>query len=343
MLRSDVLTKVRSVPVSSALCTNQLTHNARTDLFVRDVVQPVLDKLKLVSSGGIELLGVYLYQFASSFERPPMTLYDLGSATAEDWQRFNSPSFAVQNTLPKSMQSSKMGAPIGNGQCMLLSLMLLLTNDCRWNENKAALWLRARAVFELIDNIRWYGELGGVEFVRDVLLSLLQSNKNRYGYDWPEHNALFVLANVVQRPIVVIEHQQRSTSTTTEQQRQRKTSRSQRNNDDLRHSERHCVFLPLRTIVDASIPPAARPTRLYLWHGNDDYVDQVANHYRPLSFADEQYVVHARHLTAKADELSTPFVENGWCETRESVFDALTGEPPPLFGERSFSVVLQHA
>lgn len=203
---------------------------------------------------------------------------------------------------------------------MMLSLMLLLTNNCRWNENEAALWLRALTVFELIDNVRWYYELaGGVEFVRDVLLSLLQRNENskKYGYSWPEHNTFFVLANVIQRPIVVIEHQQRGE----ENEQQHRQSARLQPNDDLRHSERHCIFLPLRTIVDPSLPEIARPTRFYLWHGNDEYVNQVANHFRPLSFIDQQYAVHARHLTVKSDELTAPFVENDWCLARESMFD----------------------
>lgn len=295
----------------------------------------MLDDVRRISAGGIEMLASYLQQyFASRFEPPSVTLFDLGSATAEDWhRRFKSPTLAILNALPKAMQECRFGSPIGNGQCMLLSVMLLLTNECRWNHNEAALWLRARMVFELIDNVRWYGELGGVEFVRDVLLSLLQANKNRYGFEWPEHNALFVLANVIQRPIVVIEHQQRSIverRDKQQQQQQQRLGRLQQLND-LRLSERNCIFLPLRT-VDPTLHGDARPTRLYLWHGNDDYVNQVANHFRPLSFADQTFAVHARHLTTKSDELTTPFVDNGWCESRESMFDELVGKTP-VFGK----------
>lgn len=311
----------------------------RTDLFVGGVVQPILDKVKLVASGGIEMLGVYLRHVSRRFERPPPTSYDLGSRMADDCQRrFKTPKFAMQKALPAAMQSARFGSPIGNGQCMLLSVMMLLV-DCRDNDNDAALWLRARAVFELIDNVRWYGELGGVEFVRDVLLSLLQQNDGSkvYGFDWPEHNTLFVLANVVGRPIVVVEQHQRSSlaAAVDEQQQRVRSSKRLQASDDLRNAERHCVFLPLRTIVDASIPPAVRPTRLYLWHGNDDYENAIANHFRPMSFVNEAFAVHARHLTLKADELTTPFVENDWCEARESMFDELIGKRS-LFGMSSW-------
>jgi hypothetical protein len=75
----------------------------RIDLFKESVIQPVLDDIQRISFAGIEMLATYLQQFASRFERPSSTQYNLESATPDDWQRrFKAPKTAIQNTLPKT-------------------------------------------------------------------------------------------------------------------------------------------------------------------------------------------------------------------------------------------------
>ena len=156
------------------------------------------------------MLAALLVRFGSSFKRPDEILRkENRKSVRSTGTTFDSLSNSLLSHLSDDLKSLTdrwtIGNPLGNGQCLFLSVAMLL-HGCKRDDNDAALWLRARCVFELIDNIELYCQLGGVGFVRDVFIWLLKANNHhRYGYCWPEIDVLFVLTNVIQKPIYIIQ------------------------------------------------------------------------------------------------------------------------------------------
>jgi len=77
-----------------------------------------------------------------------------------------------------------------------------------------ALWLRARCTVELLEQwplcVAWFGESGAC----DVLSSLVGANENsqRDGFAWPVAEAMWLLANVLRRRVVVVRKLQQRTA-----------------------------------------------------------------------------------------------------------------------------------
>jgi hypothetical protein len=290
------------------------------DLFELSM-QATIDCVQRVASGGAEMLAVLLKKnVGDAYARPLDEEHArLNSVSFEQW-KFPPISDALRSSLPASLVSlvKQVGNPVGNGQCMPLSLMMQSTG-CGEKDNDAAKLLRALAVFELIEHVEFYLGLGGVEFVRDVFVSLVGKGRNgQYGYAWPEHNTMFVFANVLQRAIVVVE--------------QRHSGGRRHANDDERHGEPDAVFLPLR--FNATTPLSIRSPALFVIHCNDAGSQHVADHFRPLALNDVDgklmLLFHARHMSKQVDELTRPFVDKGWCLARGVEFDDLILSVDPL-------------
>jgi hypothetical protein len=158
------------------------------DLFELSM-QATIDCVQRVASGGAEMLAVLLKKnVGDAYARPLDEEHArLNSVSFEQW-KFPPISDALRSSLPASLVSlvKQVGNPVGNGQCMPLSLMMQSTG-CGEKDNDAAKLLRALAVFELIEHVEFYLGLGGVEFVRDVFVSLVGKGRNgQYGYAWPD-------------------------------------------------------------------------------------------------------------------------------------------------------------
>jgi hypothetical protein len=95
------------------------------------------------------------------------------------------------------------------GQCLFSSIGLLL---CESGSDAVSLWLRGRCVFELVEHWALYTEWFNAVLVRDMLHSLVGSSSARYGYSWPTSEVILLLANVLERRIVVVKNFSRQLS-----------------------------------------------------------------------------------------------------------------------------------
>jgi hypothetical protein len=174
------------------------------------------------------------------------------------------------------------------GQCLFSSVGLLEFGS---GSDDVSLWLRARCVFELVEHWALYTEWFNAQIVRDMLFVLLGKSGEsgaRYGYSWVTPEVNLLLANVLERRIVIV----------------KKFSRQMSRRDP--HSEPH-VHLPLRC-VDADEWRAREPLVL----------EFSGDHYRPLRCSEwlvdfralaVEYNVASMVLSMKLGELA----ERGCC------------------------------
>lgn len=97
------------------------------------------------------------------------------------------------------------------GQCLFSSAALPLYGR---GDDEVALWLRARCVFELLEQWQLYCGWFGEETARDMLDSLVGENPNsqRYGCKWPVAEVIWLLSSVLRRRIVVVRKLSRKTA-----------------------------------------------------------------------------------------------------------------------------------
>jgi hypothetical protein len=139
------------------------------------------------------------------------------------------------------------------GQCLFSSVGLLL---CGSGSDAVSLWLRARCVFELVEHWALYTEWFNAQIVRDMLFVLVGKSDElepRYGYAWVPIEVNLLLANLLERRVVIV----------------KKFSRQMSRRDP--HTEPH-VHLPLRRVGVIDDWRAREPLVL-LFSGD---------HYRPL-------------------------------------------------------------
>jgi hypothetical protein len=105
--------------------------------------------------------------------------------------------------VPKAWYTGtiKVGSSTDAGQCLFSSIAMLVYNR---RDDKVALWLRARCVFELLGFWQLYCDWFTVPTARDMLDSLVgPTPMSRYGYKWPIVEVLWLLSNVLRHRIVV--------------------------------------------------------------------------------------------------------------------------------------------
>jgi hypothetical protein len=97
-----------------------------------------------------------------------------------------------------------VGKSSARGQCLFSSIGILLFGG---GADRIALRLRALCIFELVDRwaqyVDWFDDLT----VRDMLASLVgapDDDDRKFGFAWPTAEVLLVLANVLQRRIVIV-------------------------------------------------------------------------------------------------------------------------------------------
>jgi hypothetical protein len=97
-----------------------------------------------------------------------------------------------------------VGKSSARGQCLFSSVGILLFGG---GADRAALRLRALCIFELVERwaqyVDWFDDLT----VRDMLASLVgapDDEDRKFGFAWPTAEVLLVLANVLQRRIVIV-------------------------------------------------------------------------------------------------------------------------------------------
>jgi hypothetical protein len=97
-----------------------------------------------------------------------------------------------------------VGRSSARGQCLFSSVGILLFGG---GADRIALRLRALCIFELVDRwpqyVDWFDNLT----VRDMLASLVgapDDDDRKFGFAWPTAEVLLVLANVLQRRIVIV-------------------------------------------------------------------------------------------------------------------------------------------
>ena len=209
--------------------------------------------------------------------------------------------------LPRSVErinELRVGNSTAAGNCLFSSVAMLLYD--RRRDDGVAKWLRARCVLELAAHARAYREWLGGEALRDVLASLLGGNGTRD----PELDALWLLANVVRRRIVVFAKP---------------------------HAQDACAaraFVPFRTCPLDAAPPAV----LVLVHVHYRGRGSMANHYQPLAresgeavlrddFVRERCQLHRPTNRALFDQLA-PFC-GLWCAMATIIVED-GNEPVPL-------------
>jgi hypothetical protein len=212
-------------------------------------------------------------------------------------QHWRKASFEQAKLVPKTWYDGKLavGESTARGQCMFSSVAMLL---CGRRDDEVALWLRARCVVELLEQWPLYEAWFGVFTVRDVLTTLAGINENSqlYGFAWPVAETLWVLANVLQRRIVVVRKLQQHMAAAA-------------------GGDRPFVVLPARHPVEQwrDAPP------LVVLHSN-------ADHYQPLSgvvWVDAEL----RRLPFGADAITPalnaalrPLVVGQWCSQPAASF-----------------------
>jgi hypothetical protein len=97
-----------------------------------------------------------------------------------------------------------VGKSSARGQCLFSSAGILLFGG---GADRVALRLRALCIFELVDRwaqyVGWFDQLT----VRDMFASLVgapDDDNRKFGFAWPTAEVLLVLANVLQRRIVIV-------------------------------------------------------------------------------------------------------------------------------------------
>jgi len=117
-----------------------------------------------------------------------------------------------------------------------------------------------------------------------------KDDNNKFGYHWPEKEALLVLANVLRRPIVVVT---------------RTDARHVKNNVD---TARY-VVVPVRTGRAEDAPRSVAP--LVLRYSGDHYRPIVTRKWM-IAFAKLE-PFYQRTSQLYRDEALAPFVEHNWC------------------------------
>jgi hypothetical protein len=140
---------------------------------------------------------------------------DCFAATAVNVDHWAPASISEARLVPKNWHTDKLA--VGNstaaGQCLFSSVALLVYDR---RDDDVALWLRTRCVFELLEHWQMYCRWFSDETAREMLDSLVGENQNsqKYGFKWPIAEVLWLLANVLQRRIVVARKLRRETADT---------------------------------------------------------------------------------------------------------------------------------
>jgi hypothetical protein len=211
---------------------------------------------------------------------------ELGLQPRRHWLKA---SFEQAKLVPRAWYESgalMVGESTSHGQCMFSSVAMLVHGR---RDDDVALWLRARCTLELLEQwalyVAWFGE----SVACDVLSSLVGANENsqRDGFAWPVAEAMWLLANVLRRRVVVVRKLQPRTAA-------------------VAGGDRPFVVLPARHAADQWLGAAP----LVLLHSN-------ADHYQPLSagWVDaelRQLPFGADVLTAALSAALQPLVGQ-WC------------------------------
>ena len=146
---------------------------------------------------------------------PPSADCFATTAVNVDQRHWAPASISEARLVPKNWYTDKLA--VGNstaaGQCLFSGVGLLVYGR---RGDDVALWLRTRCVFELLDHWQMYCRWFSDETARDMLDSLVGENPNsqKYGFKWPVADVLWLLANVLQRRIVVARKLRRETADT---------------------------------------------------------------------------------------------------------------------------------